>query len=146
MVEDASRRPGREGRAPRVTLMDARTRRCPLSRLQADGYRLAVISNADGSVEGLLEAVGVREHFEFVIDSGTVAWEKPDTRIFEEALGRLGVAAHESLYVGDLFHVDVVGARAAGLDAVLVDPLARSRFEVDTIRGVGELPAYLASR
>jgi putative hydrolase of the HAD superfamily len=119
--------------------------RAALQRLRDDGYRLAVISNADGTVEGLLETVGLRPHFEFVIDSGTVAWEKPDPRIFQNALGRLGVEPAESLYVGDLYHVDVLGARAAGMEAVLVDPWDRSMFDVDRIARVGQLPEYLAS-
>jgi HAD superfamily hydrolase (TIGR01662 family) len=117
-----------------------------LRQLRDSGYRLAVISNADGTVEGLLETVGLLPHFEFVIDSGTVPWEKPDARIFEDALGRMGVEAHQSLYVGDLYHVDVLGAREAGMEAVLVDPWDRARFDVDRIAGVGQLPEYLASR
>lgn len=117
-----------------------------LRQLRDSGYRLAVISNADGTVEELLETVGLRHHFEFVIDSETVPWEKPDARIFEDALGRLGVEARESLYVGDLYHVDVLGARRAGMQAVLVDPWDRARFDVDRIVGVDQLPAYLAAR
>ncbi|NIY11751.1 MAG: HAD-IA family hydrolase, partial [Gemmatimonadetes bacterium] len=89
--------------------------RTALRQLRDDGYRLGVISNADGTVEDLLETVGLRPHFEFVIDSGTMPWEKPDRRIFEDALGRLAVDARESLYVGDLYHVDVLGARQAGM-------------------------------
>ena len=60
--------------------------------------------------------------FEFVIDSGEVGVEKPDPRIFQIALDRMGVTAADALYVGDLYEVDVVGARAAGLDVVLLDP------------------------
>jgi putative hydrolase of the HAD superfamily len=46
--------------------------------------------------------------------------EKPDPRIFRAALDALGVAPEEALYVGDLYEVDVVGARAAGISAVLL--------------------------
>ena len=117
-----------------------------LQRVLDDGYRLAVISNADGSMEGLLETVGLRPYFEFVLDSGTVAWEKPDPRIFQEGVGRLGVEPHEALYVGDLYHVDVLGARAAGMEAVLLDPLDRLAHDVDCIPSVSHLPEYLAGR
>ena len=51
-----------------------------------------------------------------------VGVEKPDPRIFHLALERAGVAAAEAVYVGDLYSVDVVGARAAGLSAILMDP------------------------
>jgi len=56
-----------------------------------------------------------------VIDSTEVGVEKPDPRIFQIALDRMGVSAADALYVGDLYEVDVVGARAAGLDVVLLD-------------------------
>ena len=58
----------------------------------------------------------------FVIDSAVVGVEKPDPRIFELAVRQAGVAAHEAAYVGDLYSVDVLGARAAGLHPILLDP------------------------
>lgn len=115
-----------------------------LDALLEAGYRLAVVSNADGRVERLLEDVGVRDRFEFVLDSHVVGVEKPDPRIFLQACERLGVEPERCLYVGDLYPVDVVGARAAGLRAVLLDPLGRLEYPVDTIRGLGELISYLA--
>lgn len=114
-----------------------------LERLRERGYRLAVLSNADGRVEGLLEEVGLRPYFEFVLDSHEVGVEKPDPRIFRLALERLGLAPEEVLYVGDLYPVDVLGARRAGLRALLVDPLGRQEAPVDRIPSVARLPAYL---
>ena len=115
-----------------------------LEELRGLGYRLAVISNADGRVEALLESVGLRPHFEFVIDSAAVGMEKPDPRIFRMALERMGVEPHEAAYVGDIYEIDVVGARNAGLHPFLVDPLGRfAEMDCDTIRGIDELPARL---
>jgi putative hydrolase of the HAD superfamily len=57
-----------------------------------------------------------------VLDSALVGVEKPDPAIFRAALDALGVAPGEALYVGDLYDVDVVGARAAGMEAVLLLP------------------------
>jgi len=114
-----------------------------LDRIAEAGYRLAVISNADGRVEGLMESVGLRRHFEFVLDSGSVGVEKPDPAIFEMAVDRMELDPGECLYVGDLFPVDVVGARRAGLRALLVDPFGRMEGEVDRIASVLELPDYL---
>jgi putative hydrolase of the HAD superfamily len=91
-----------------------------LARLRQAGLKLAVVSNSDGRVEQALEAAGLRQYFDVVIDSALVGVEKPDPRIFHAALDALGVAPDEALYVGDLYEVDVVGARAAGLDAVLL--------------------------
>jgi putative hydrolase of the HAD superfamily len=115
-----------------------------LDELKALGYRLGVISNADGRVEALLESLDLRPHFEFVIDSGVVGVEKPDARIFRMGLERIGVEAHEAAYVGDIYEIDVVGARNAGLHPFLIDPLGRlGELGCDTIRGIDELPARL---
>jgi putative hydrolase of the HAD superfamily len=91
-----------------------------LGRLRAAGLRLGVVSNSDGRVEQALQAAGLRDCFDVVIDSSLVGFEKPDPRIFRAALDAMGVAPEEALYVGDLYEVDVVGARAAGIDAVLL--------------------------
>ena len=91
-----------------------------LLRLREAGLRLGVVSNSDGRAEQALEEAGLRDCFDVVIDSGLVGIEKPDPRIFQTALKALGVAPEEALYVGDLYAVDVVGARGAGMDAVLL--------------------------
>jgi putative hydrolase of the HAD superfamily len=107
------------------------------------GYRLAVISNADGRVEELIRKVGLRDLLEFVVDSEVVGFEKPDPRIFHEGTRRLGLDPGECLYVGDLYPVDVVGARGAGMSALLLDPTGELDHPVDRIPSVLELPAYL---
>jgi HAD superfamily hydrolase (TIGR01509 family) len=86
------------------------------------GLRTACISNSNGTVAGILEGLGLARHLDFIVDSSQVGVEKPDPRIFHLALERAGVAAEEAVYVGDLYSIDVVGARAAGLSAILMDP------------------------
>ena len=108
------------------------------------GYRLAVISNADGRVEDLIRSVGLHDLFEFILDSEVVGVEKPDPRIFHEGTSRLGLDPGECLYVGDLYPVDVVGARNAGLDAVLVDPTGKMDRPVEKVRSVLQLPELLS--
>jgi putative hydrolase of the HAD superfamily len=93
-----------------------------LARLRAAGHRLAVVSNSEGTVEAMLEEVGLRRYFETVLDSAVVGLVKPDPRIFMLALDRLGVSASEAVMVGDSPSADVGGARAAGLRAALLDP------------------------
>jgi putative hydrolase of the HAD superfamily len=100
----------------------AENTRVALDRLRARGLRLGVVSNSDGRVEQALVAAGIRDCFDVVLDSALVGVEKPDPTIFRAALAALGVAACEALYVGDLYHVDVVGARAAGMEGVLLGP------------------------
>jgi putative hydrolase of the HAD superfamily len=98
-----------------------------LDRLRSAGYRLGVVSNSDGRAEEGLAAAGIRDCFEIVLDSQLVGFEKPDPRIFAAALARMGVAPGRALYVGDIYEVDVVGARRAGLDVILVDPHGKHR-------------------
>ncbi len=90
-------------------------------QLKARGLRLGVVSNGSITVEDLLSQVGLLSFFEVVIASQSLAIQKPDPRIFQTALRRLGVDAGRALYVGDLYEVDVLGARGAGLNAVLID-------------------------
>jgi putative hydrolase of the HAD superfamily len=93
-----------------------------LDRLREAGLRLAVVSNSDGRVEEALEAAGIRDRFDLVLDSALVGMEKPDPAIFRAALTALGIGPEEALFVGDLYDVDVVGARAAGIEAILLAP------------------------
>ncbi len=118
--------------------------RAALDRLKDAGIRLAVVSNSDGRAAAALEAAGLLDAFEFVVDSGEVGVEKPDPRIFQIALDRLGVGASDAVYVGDLYEVDVVGARAAGLDVVLLDPQgAHAGRGVRTVRSIAEFTDQL---
>ena len=100
-----------------------------LSRLKAAGFLLGVVSNSEGRVEEALAAAGLRQFFDVVVDSARVGIEKPDPRIFQAALEALSVSPDEALYVGDLYEVDILGARSAGIDAVLLgtSPAAGSR-------------------
>jgi HAD superfamily hydrolase (TIGR01509 family) len=95
----------------------------PALRLAREhGLRAGVISNSNGSIRAILESLGLVPYLDFVLDSFEVGVEKPDPRIFGLALERAGVRPGEAVYVGDLYSVDVRGARAAGLGAVLLDP------------------------
>jgi HAD superfamily hydrolase (TIGR01509 family) len=93
-----------------------------LGELRRRGFRLGVVSNSDGRVERLLRDVGLVEQFQVIVDSSVVGVEKPDPRIFTIALERLAEEPERAAYVGDFPDVDVVGARAAGLVAILLDP------------------------
>jgi putative hydrolase of the HAD superfamily len=95
-----------------------------LRLLHARRIRTGVISNSNGTVRGILDGFGLTPYLDFVLDSSEVGVEKPDARIFALALERAAVTAPEALYVGDLYTVDVLGARAAGLRGVLMDPEA----------------------
>jgi REG-2-like HAD superfamily hydrolase len=118
-----------------------------LDELRRRGYRLGVISNADGRAEEALDAVGLRPHFELVVDSGLVGIDKPDPRIFQLAAERMGVQPHEAVYVGDIYEIDVLGARTAGMQAILIDPLWKwEDRDCPRIRGIHDLLDVLPER
>jgi HAD superfamily hydrolase (TIGR01509 family) len=93
-----------------------------LALVRGSGARAAAISNSNGTVGSVLTSVGLGGHLDFVVDSGEVGVEKPNPRIFELALDRARVTASEAAYIGDFYSIDVRGAGAAGLRAVLLDP------------------------
>jgi len=108
------------------------------------GLRCAVVSNSDGRAEWHLKKSDVHHRVEFVVDSQLVGVEKPDPRIFQIALERLGVAAERALYVGDIRSVDERGARAAGMHFVLIDPYGDYAADgVAAIQNVDELPRFV---
>ncbi len=111
-----------------------------LAKLRALGLRLVVVSNANGQVRNLFDRLGLSKYFDCLIDSFVEGVEKPDPRLFRIALDRSGAQAASTLHVGDLYHVDVIGARAAGLQAVLLDA-AGLYPDVDCprVRSLGEL-------
>ncbi len=118
-----------------------------LARLHEAGFRLGVVSNSDGRADEALVAAGLRDHFEVVVDSQLVGCEKPDPRIFLLALEQMGARPDEALYVGDIYEVDVVGARRAGMDVVLLDPLGNHEGrDVITVRSIAELVDHLLAQ
>ncbi len=93
-----------------------------LERLQSLDLAVGMISNSDGSIERMITKEGLASYFQFILDSRVVGVEKPDPRIFQMALERAGVSPAEAVYIGDLYSIDIVGSRAAGLEAILLDP------------------------
>jgi putative hydrolase of the HAD superfamily len=104
------------------------------------GAATAVVSNGDWSLAGALSDAGLR--VDAVVDSATAGVAKPDPEIFRRALRLLGVAPGESLHVGDSEQTDGAGARAAGIEVVILDRSPSPR--AGTIRSLAELAELLA--
>lgn len=116
-----------------------------LGRLRAMGFRLVVVSNANGRLRHLFDRVGLTRLVDVLFDSFEEGVEKPDPRLFQIALDRAGSAPETTIHVGDLYHVDVVGARAAGLHAMLLDVAGLyDGCDCPRIRAFAELPDALA--
>jgi len=114
-----------------------------LDRLQRAGMRLGIVSNWSWNLRRRLEQVGLQDHFEVVVASAYAGCQKPNPDIFRQALGLMGVAAERAAHIGDLYATDVVGARAAGIEPILLDRYGKAG-EVDcrVIRSLDELPEW----
>jgi putative hydrolase of the HAD superfamily len=111
-----------------------------LEAFKSAGYKLAIVSNAEGQVEGDAKRFRLAPYFDVIIDSHIVGVAKPDPRIFQIALERLGAAPDEVRFAGDIYSIDVEGARAAGIEARLIDQHERYTWvEHQKIRHVREL-------
>ena len=110
-----------------------------LAALRARDVRLALVSNFDGRLERLCDSLGIATDFQAIVISSRVGCAKPDPRIFMMALERLRVPPGAALHVGDSEVDDVEGARAAGLQAMLIRREEADAEAAGRIRDLREL-------
>jgi HAD superfamily hydrolase (TIGR01549 family) len=111
-----------------------------LDRISALGLKLVVVSNANGALHRALDRVGLTRYFDCICDSHLEGVEKPDPRFFHIAMERSGATAGTTMHVGDLYYVDVVGARNTGLRPMLIDPYELYRdYDSERVRSLDEL-------
>jgi putative hydrolase of the HAD superfamily len=116
-----------------------------LDRLSGLGLKLVVVSNANGVLHRMFDRVGLTRYFACICDSFVEGVEKPDPRFFQIAIERAGATAETTMHVGDLYHVDVIGARTAGLRQMLIDPYDLYRaYDAERVRTLDELADRLA--
>jgi len=116
-----------------------------LTALREEGYRLGIISNWSWNLRDRAAQVGLTDFFEIIWASAYAGCNKPHPGIFRQALAQMDLEPEQTLYIGDSYKHDVVGARNAGMDVVLVDRNGRAG-EVDCtviqdLRGVPDLLA-----
>ena len=123
-----------------------------LIKLEKDGYRLGLISNAgdDQDVHQLVRRFGISTYFDFILTSAASSYRKPHPRIFEMAIANWYFLPSETVMVGDNLDADIRGAKNAGLYAVWISRRAgpssddQPRVQPDaTISTLSELPALL---
>ena len=123
---------------PQSIVPDDVQRTLPL--LKQAGYIMAVISNRDEPFQAVLDSHHLSEFFTYALSGGEVDIYKPEPGIFEHALKHMHVTAQETVYVGDNYYADIVGARRAGLRPVLYDPkFIFPDADCTTIRSFDEL-------
>lgn len=111
-----------------------------IEALDAAGPRLAVISNWLWGGPELLHSLRLARHFQALIISARVGYQKPHRRIFEHALEVMAVAPEQAIHVGDNYQADVVGARRVGIKPVLIDRRARDPASIRAEHGDSDLP------
>lgn len=117
-----------------------------LDDLAAAGLMLGIVSNFEGWLEPLLEELGVSRLFDVKVISGNEGIEKPDLRIYELALQRMGVSAGEAAFIGDNPEFDIDPPAALGMFPVLIDRRGRHPdFDGACISDMRELSAILES-
>jgi HAD superfamily hydrolase (TIGR01509 family) len=117
-----------------------------LAALRDHGLTLVVVSNANGTLRAHLDRIGLASHVDIVIDSQDEGVEKPDPRLFQIALERAGARPDSTIHVGDLYQVDVVGARAAGLRGILLDETGlHPDADCDRVASLAELVERVTS-
>ena len=111
-----------------------------LRALRAAGHKIVVVSNANGTLRAKFDRLGLTEHMDCILDSCDFGVEKPDPRLFTIAMEQSGASPETTVHVGDLYHVDVLGARAAGLRAVLFDEAGLYEgVDCPSVRSLAEL-------
>ncbi len=110
-----------------------------LKALKSRGYRVYIISNASQKINEVIHNTGISGFLDGVVASYRIGKIKPDPEIFKEGIR---IAGETGLYVGDLYEVDYVGAKRAGLEPVLLD---RNGFYNDLeVRKAGNLIKVLS--
>jgi putative hydrolase of the HAD superfamily len=117
-----------------------------LTQVRHQGLRVIVASNWDASLPRVLARVGLLEALDGVVCSAVAGAPKPCANVYRAALALAGAAPREAVHVGDSLELDVAGARALGIRAVLLrrDPGPRDPRGVETIHSLAALPGLLA--
>jgi HAD superfamily hydrolase (TIGR01549 family) len=116
-----------------------------LDLLKSSGFSMSVVSNSDGRVAQILKDLDLISYFDQVFDSDIIGYSKPDSRLFDTALNALNLEADETIYIGDVYYIDVWGANQAGLGAIHLDPRGLYKdWQGVHIRSVEDLPDLIS--
>ena len=89
--------------------------------LKEQGYVVGLVTNLREDINAHCRRLGLEPYLNFALTSESVGFPKPDRRIFQAALDKAGINADEAVFVGDQYRIDVVGARTAGIQPILID-------------------------
>ena len=110
-----------------------------LTTLKARGIKLAVVSNWDSLLRGILDSLEISPLLDAIVLSGEVGVSKPDPEIYRIALSQLGVNANEAVHVGDSQENDLQAAQQVGIRTILIDPRGQTPGSVQELKEVVRL-------
>ncbi len=117
-----------------------------LKALHDMGMTLVVLSNSNGTLRESFERFGLLNKVDYLFDSHEIGFEKPDPAYFHHALKQSGRTAETTIHIGDFYHIDVVGARSAGIRPILLDAVnLYEGYDCERIRTLSELAKVLES-
>jgi putative hydrolase of the HAD superfamily len=113
--------------------------------LKEKGYILGLVTNLREDINIYIRRLGLEPYLQFAVTSEQIGFPKPDPRIFRAALEKAGVEAKEAVFVGDQYLIDVVGARSAGIQPILIDrcDLYPDVTDCPRIRTLPEVEKYI---
>jgi putative hydrolase of the HAD superfamily len=116
-----------------------------LDALKKRGLKLGLISNIERNMTGALDELGLSPRLDVVVTSQDAGANKPQPEIFQFALRKAGLGPAEAIYIGDQYQVDIIGARGAGMKAILIDRAGYHEDITDCprIRSLTEVTKYL---
>jgi putative hydrolase of the HAD superfamily len=115
-----------------------------LDALKAEGYGVGLLTNRTNPVDEYLAEIGLDQFLDFWVCSGIVGTWKPNPEIFYYALGVAGSLPETTVYIGDNYYADVVGARSAKIQPVLIDPEnIFPEADCPVIDAISDLPGIL---
>ena len=116
-----------------------------LKMLKQQDFTLGLLTNLAKDMGPICRKLSLEPYLDFVITSAEAGVDKPNPLIFQAALQRAGVDASETIYVGDQYKIDVVGARGVGINPILIDRynLYPEFSDCPRIRNLTELAKYL---
>ena len=110
--------------------------RAVLDKLKKQEIRLGLISNLASPYKNPFFNLGLNEYFDEVLFSCDVGLIKPDSRIYQKMIERLGINPAQTLMTGDKVHADVDGPRSIGINAVHLDRTNNSSKSISSLEGV----------
>ncbi len=115
-----------------------------LDSLKTKTRRLGVLSNSfEGHTKIILKKLELSRYFSSVIDCGDVQAYKPTSSLFERVVQNLNVEISKSIYVGDEYYADMVGAKVAGMTTIWINNRERSLSGLIAKHGAHSSPDYV---